>query len=45
MKVYRATIRNQWKTTPRQKIGPGRRRRVPWKIFNQNFKREAARHD
>ena len=43
MRVYRATSRTQWKTTPRQKIGPGRRRRVPWKIFKEHFKREAAR--
>lgn len=43
MKVDRATRRNQWKTTPRQKISPRRRRRVPWALFNQNFKREALR--
>jgi hypothetical protein len=43
MKVYRATRRNQWKTTPRQKLAVGIRRRVPWAIFNVNFKREAKK--
>lgn len=39
----RAIRRNQWKTTPRIKTGPGRKKRVPWTIFNENFKREATR--
>jgi hypothetical protein len=42
MKVCRAVRRNQWKTTPRVPTILGRKR-VPWAIFNKNFKREAAR--
>lgn len=43
MKVCRALRRNQWKTTPRAKVAAGRKKRISWSIFNQNFKREAAR--
>jgi len=42
LRVCRALRRNQWKTTPRTG-GHRDRRRVPWELFNKNFKREAAR--
>lgn len=39
--IFRGQIRTQWRTTPRVKLASGVRRRIPWAIFNENFRREA----